>query len=134
MNRRAWQGRLLAAGLALATMACGTSPEADERAVTAGEARSVASGTGPCVVVGTVIEAATAEPVGGARVEGPGGFVATTDEDGRFELSGLALGAAGELVASLETEGGGRLQGLNRLRPLRAGRLEVVIFLRPADK
>ncbi len=79
----------------------------------------------PAVVVGTVLEAATGKPVRGAVVSGPGGSQAVSDERGRFELAGLFAGMQGTLVARE-----GRLAGENRLRPLEAGRLEVVIFLR----
>ena len=41
------------------------------------------------VVVGTVIDAATGEPVSGARVEGPEKKHAKTGRDGRFEITGL---------------------------------------------
>jgi hypothetical protein len=115
------------AALLLATLVagCGTSPRASESG--AAETTSARPGRG-ATVFGTAIEAATGLPLAGVRVEGPGGATATTDASGRFELRGLAPGAAGLLRAT--TEAG--LGGENRLRPLDEGRLEVVIFLRPS--
>lgn len=78
----------------------------------------------PAVVAGTVVDASTGEPVAGAVVRGPNDARAKTDSKGRFTLEGLAAGAEGELVG----ESDGR-RGTLRLRPLRPGRLEVVLHL-----
>lgn len=81
---------------------------------------------GAPTVVGTAVEAATGRPLAGVSIQGPGGSQAVSDAEGRFVLRGLAEGMEGELVGT--TEAG--LRGSNRLRPLKAGRLEVVLFLR----
>jgi len=111
-------GMLLALSLALAA-ACG-GREADS----AGGAQA----SGEASVVGTVLDARSAKPLSGVLVRAPGGAQARTRSDGRFELSGLPLGAQGDLEA--EGEGGSRAR--LRLRPLRPGRLEVVLHLAPA--
>jgi len=112
-------------GLGLVLGACGSSPDV-EGAGASSEAVTLAYVGEAPVVVGTVLEASTGKPVAGARVEGPGGATATSDASGRFVLRGLAPGQTGELRGS--TESG--LTGANRLRPLKGGQLEVVLFLR----
>jgi hypothetical protein len=82
------------------------------------------NGHGP-IVVGTVVDAATGEPVSGARVEGPEKHSTRTDSDGRFELTGLPVGLEGDVTVELSDGRSGRIH----LRPLRAGRLEVVLQL-----
>lgn len=77
------------------------------------------------LVVGTVIDAATGQAVPDIRLEGPHDAHATSDERGRFEMEGLRVGDSGEIVAKAPD---GR-RGLVTLRPLRAGRLEVVVQL-----
>ena len=76
-------------------------------------------------VVGSVIDAATGKPAPGIRLEGPSGCTATSDDDGRFEMEGLRAGDSGEIVAKA-TDG---RRGVVTLRPLAAGRLEVVVQL-----
>jgi hypothetical protein len=113
----------LGLGLSLVLAACGSSPGIEGE-----DSDSVPLdyvGEAP-VVVGTALEASTGKPVGGVQIEGPGGSKATTDAGGRFVLRGLAVGMEGDLRGT--TESG--LTGANRLRPLKAGRLEVVLFLR----
>ena len=97
--------------LALALGACGTGR----------------SGTRPgeSIVVGTIVDAATGEPLSGVRVEGPGGAHATSGRDGRFELRGLSPGDQGDVTARLPDGRSGRAS----LRPLEAGPLEVVLHL-----
>jgi len=109
--------------LTLVLAACGSSPDADG---TASDPVSLDYVGEAPVVVGTALEASTGKPVAGVLVEGPGGTRATTDAGGRFVLRGLAVGMEGDLRGS--TESG--LTGSNRLRPLKAGQLEVVLFLR----
>ena len=75
---------------------------------------------------GTVIDALTGVPVAGASIEGPAGARATSDEHGRFHLTGLPVGAEGDLVARSKQGG----EAHNPLRPLRSGTLEVVLRLR----
>ena len=88
---------------------------------------SVPEIAGPApVVLGTTLDARTGKPLANALVRGPNGVEARSDERGRFVLRGLALGAAGDLVAT--TESG--LSGRNRLRTLTGGPLEVVVYLR----
>jgi hypothetical protein len=77
------------------------------------------------VVVGTVLDAATGQAVPDIRLEGPEGSRATSDERGRFEMEGLRAGDSGEIVAVAPD---GRRGGVT-LRPLQAGRLEVVVQL-----
>jgi len=81
---------------------------------------------GPAIVRGTAVDASSGRPLAGVRIEGPGGLVDTSDPDGRFELAGLPLGVSGELVARTDDGRTGR----NKLRPLTAGALEVVVFVR----
>ena len=85
------------------------------------------SSAAPAVVAGTVLDAATGEPLAGVRIEGPHGTRAVSARDGRFELSGLRAGEEGDLVA----KGEGRPTHVRRLRPLAEGRLEIVIHLPP---
>ena len=75
---------------------------------------------------GTVVDALTGVPVAGASIEGPAGARATSDEHGRFHLTGLPVGAEGDLVARSKQGAEAR----NPLRPLRSGTLEVVLRLR----
>jgi len=84
-----------------------------------------AAGPAP-VVTGTVLDARTGKPVEGATVRAPGGQTVKTDARGRFVLRGLLPGTSGELVGT--TEAG--LTGKNLLRPLDAGALEVVLYVR----
>lgn len=76
-------------------------------------------------VVGTVLDAATGAPVQGIRLEGPKGSRSISGRDGRFEMDGLRAGDEGEILARA---GDGR-SGSVTLRPLGAGRLEVVVML-----
>jgi hypothetical protein len=114
----------LALLLALAALAasCRGPSGAEEDS---GRASAAAVGPGP-VVTGTVVDARTGKPVAGALVRGPAGVEAKSDARGRFVLSGLAPGASGELVATAESG----LSGRNVLRPLAAGPLEVVLYVR----
>lgn len=76
-------------------------------------------------VSGTVLDRATGAPIEGARVRFPDGREARTDALGRFVVSDLAPGLAGEVQARSEDGREGRVT----LRPLAAGRLEVVLHL-----
>ena len=88
-----------------------------------GTSRSSARDAAP-VVVGTVIDASTGEPVSGARVEGPEKKHAKSGRDGRFEITGLAAGTEGDLTVKLDD---GRV-GHVHLRHLAPGPpLEVVL-------
>lgn len=107
-----------ALALALALTACSRGSEASSAA---SQARS-----DQAQVAGTVVDAATRQPVPGASVRGPGGTRARTDARGRFRLEGLAAGQEGELVAVGPEGGEGRIP----LLPLRPGTLEVVVHLR----
>ncbi len=80
-------------------------------------------------VVGTVLDAATREPLAGADVRGPHDSRATSDASGRFRLESLHSGEGGEVVAT--TDDG--LEGRVELRPLSPGELEIVLHLRRAD-
>jgi hypothetical protein len=77
-------------------------------------------------VVGSVLDVRNGAPVGGVRLEGPHGARATSKEDGRFEMTGLRAGDAGEIVGRADDGRTGSLV----LQPLPAGRLEVVLYLR----
>ncbi len=80
----------------------------------------------PAKVVGTVVDAATGEPLSGIKVVGPHGTHCVSGSGGRFELQGLHAGEAGEISASASD---GRTAKLS-LRPLRADEpLEVVLQL-----
>jgi hypothetical protein len=114
-----------AAALATLVLACGTSPEAAGRPAR-GEGQWLDRADGPVILFGTAVEASSGRPLPGVQVQGPGGVQTRTDEHGRFVLSGLVAGAQGELRA---TAADGRTAA-NRLRPLRPGQLEVVLYLR----
>jgi hypothetical protein len=102
---------------ALAALACGSGTGTAEEA--------------GYEVRGTVLEAATGQPLAGATVRAPGGATATSDERGRFALRAEGAGR-------LEAEAPGGLRAANPLEPPRreqhgepgGGRLEVVLHLR----
>lgn len=113
--------------------ACGSSRSRDGQRMADADPAGPAAATqarsatrGQALVRGTTIEAASGRPLAGVLVEGPGAARATSDRQGRFELRGLPVGVGGELVA---TAPDGRT-GRNVLRQLRAGALEVVVFVR----
>jgi hypothetical protein len=78
------------------------------------------------IVVGTVLDVATGNPVSGVRLEGPHESRADSGDDGRFEMGGLRAGDTGEIVAHASDGRSGSIT----LQPLPAGRLEVVVYLR----
>jgi hypothetical protein len=80
-------------------------------------------------VVGTVLDAATREPLAGVDVRGPHDSRATSDAAGRFRLESLHAGEAGEVVARSDDG----LEARVALRPLSPGELEIVLHLRRAD-
>lgn len=106
-------GLLLAVGCACS----GRAREKQEHALHADEA--------PATIQGTVIDAASGEPVAGVTVAGPHGTQCVSGRDGRFELGGLHRGDVGELEAHASDGRRARIA----LRPLSAGRLEVVMRL-----
>jgi hypothetical protein len=108
-RRAALIGALAAAGCL--APGCGAEPGQGPRAAGAFE------------VYGTVLEAATGEPMAGVLIRGPGGATATSDAGGRCAR---AVAGAGDLVA----EGPAGLSAVNPLRPARGERLEVVLHLR----
>lgn len=113
------------------TLACASLVLAGCGAGTNGRARpepGAASSSGPrtAILTGTVLDAASGEPVPDAVVEAPGGISVRTDAHGRFRLAGLPEGATGEIVA----RGPQGKEARNPLRPLRPGTLEVVLHLR----
>lgn len=84
-----------------------------------------APAAGAAEVAGSVVDAATGDPVAGARIDGPRGRTARSDARGRFLLADLGVGTEGEIRA---TASDGRAASV-RLRALQAGRLEVVLQL-----
>ncbi len=76
-------------------------------------------------LVGTVLDRATGAPIEGALVRLPDGSETRTDALGRFAVSDLTPGLAGEVHARAENGREGRVT----LRPLEPGRLEVVLHL-----
>lgn len=94
---------------------CGSNVSHSSTAVPAGRA----------IVLGTVLDAGTGEPVPGVRVEGPAGCTATSDARGRFELPDLPVGTRGEVRAQTSD---GRTARVS-LRALAPGHLEVVLQL-----
>ena len=113
MKRPGARAPALTCALAVAwclALACGGGPERERAA-------------GAFEVHGTVLEAATGEPLAGVLIRGPGGATATSDAGGRFALE---VAGAGDLVA----EGPGGLSATNPLQPARGERLEVVLHLR----
>lgn len=77
------------------------------------------------IVVGTVLDAASGEPVADVRVEGPEGKHATSDSSGRFQFAAFTVGTEGELTAKTSDGRRGRV----KLRKLEPRPLEVVIQL-----
>lgn len=122
--------RALALVLALALAACGSSRGEDGPDPSAGT--GLAAGThggaaaAPATVRGTVLDASSGRPLAGVLVQGPGGTQSTSDREGHFELQRVPVGVDGEILA---TTGDGRW-GKNRLRTVREGVLEVVLFVR----
>ena len=113
MRRRASRAAALSAALAAGwslAQGCGVEPEAQRR-------------PGAFEVFGTVLEAATGEPLAGVQIRGPGGATATSDERGHFALE---VDGAGDLLAV----GPDGLEAVNRLQPAHGERLEVVLHLR----
>src|SRR5262245_37588921 len=82
------------------------------------------------VIAGSVLDAASGEPVAEAVVRGPRDTRTTSDSRGRFELEGLHAGDAGRVEAVAED---GRRGGIE-LRPQRGGRTEVVIHVASQEK
>jgi hypothetical protein len=76
-------------------------------------------------VTGTLLDAATGASVPNVTVVGPRGTRSRSDAHGRFTLTGLSAGDAGEVVAEA---GDGRRASVV-LRPLAGGTLEVVLHL-----
>jgi hypothetical protein len=110
--RLAW---IVVAGLAAGFSA--TSCSNTDSAARSGSAATHAE------LVGTVLDRATGAPVPGARVTVPGGREARADDQGRFRFADLDPGLTGEVVARADDGREGRVS----LRPLRPGRLEVVL-------
>ena len=111
------------AGLAL--LGCGAN--SNGRATGSPHAPALSgAGETTAAISGTVVDALTGLPVAGVSIEGPGGARATSDERGRFHLTGLPVGAEGEVVARAKDGAEAR----NPLRPLRSGTLEMVLRLR----
>ena len=116
---------LLGAAITIGLGACGLAP--DVEGVPSGSSVDGHERTaGPAIVRGTALEASSGRPLAGVLIEGPENTRTHTDAEGRFVLRGLAVGMQGELRGS--TEQG--LSATNRLRPLKVGALEVVLFLR----
>ena len=110
-----------------ALLGCGSNPKGEG----SGAEESTPSSfeiaeEGAPLVMGTALEASTGTPLAGVLIEGPGGLRTETDQAGRFVLKGLQPGQQGEIRAT----GPDGLAGANRLRPLKGGQLEVVIYLR----
>ena len=77
------------------------------------------------VVTGTVLDAATGDPIAGAHVEGPAGSRAVSGSDGRFRLEGLRERDEGEIVARTDDGRAGSVH----VRPLAPGGLEIALHL-----
>jgi hypothetical protein len=116
----------LAACLWLATCSCESNGRERESAASPLHSTSYVSREGPPVVSGVAILAATGKPLAGVTLTLPDGTTAVSDEAGRFELAGMEPGLEGVLEARSKDG----LVGENRLLPLSAGRLEVVVRLR----
>ncbi len=80
----------------------------------------------PVRITGFTLEVATGEPLAGVVIEGPRELRASSDEAGRFSLSGLEVGESGVLRASHPEGWSGEL----RFSELEAGNREVVFHLR----
>lgn len=76
-------------------------------------------------VTGTVLDRSTGAVVAGAELLLPDGRRATSDKAGRFQFKDLDTGLQGALTARASNDREGRIV----LRPLAAGRLEVVVFV-----
>ncbi len=97
----------------------------------AGGAASTSATDAPASITGTLLDAASGEPVPNVTVRGPRSSTSRSDDRGRFALGGLRAGDEGDVTA----EAGDGRRGSLHVRPLRAGALEVVLHLtRPAPK
>ncbi len=118
----------LAASLALLGAACSCSPKSNSGpgagAADGGAEQSTEIQNGNAKVTGTVLDAASGMPVGGAAIEAFGKSC-KSGADGRFVLTQLPEGRKGVLRAKAS---GGR-SAENALQPLRPGGLEVVLHL-----
>ncbi|HUR27851.1 MAG TPA: carboxypeptidase-like regulatory domain-containing protein [Planctomycetota bacterium] len=81
---------------------------------------------GTASVCGTVIDLQSGEVAAGVEVALTGGFTARTDDHGRFQIDGLALGTRGEVFAR---SADGRT-GTVTLLPLAHERHEIVLNLK----
>ena len=116
---------LLALSL-LPLVACSSSKSGDVHAGWRnGAASDPETGEATVQIIGHVLDRSTGEPVVGARLEGPGGRTAVSDQDGFFVMTGFSPGESGELRATW----GKNATVTTLLRPLEAGRLEVVLHL-----
>jgi hypothetical protein len=114
--------RALAAGLVLALASCG------------GAKPSAAGASAECTLLGTVLDAATREPVAGARIDAAGAGTAVSSDDGRFAIRDLPFGTEGLVTAAAPDSLGapetpGNRRGSVTLRPLREPTLEIVLHL-----
>ena len=87
--------------------------------------QQISEATRTAIVVGTVVDAASGEPLADVRVEGPGGKHATSDAAGHFQVAAFPAGTEGELTAKTADGRSGRVM----LRKLEPRPLEVVIQL-----
>jgi hypothetical protein len=87
--------------------------------------QQVSQNTRSAIVVGTVLDAASGEPIAEVRVEGPGGKHATSDASGHFQFAAFPVGTEGEITAKTADGRSGRVM----LRKLEPRPLEVVLQL-----
>ncbi|MBK7877208.1 MAG: hypothetical protein IPJ77_15945 [Planctomycetes bacterium] len=120
----------LAPALVVSVLALLAACCADDSAALRTSAGARSASDAPATIAGTLLDAASGEPVPNVTVRGPRSSSSRSDERGRFELDGLAVGDEGEVTA--ET-GDGRRASVP-VRPLRAGRLEVVLHLARAAR
>lgn len=126
MNRTLGTIPVLAACVWLATCSCESNSHERDSSPMPLHSISFESREGPPVVAGITLLASTGQPLGGVTLTLPDGTTAVSDEQGRFELTGMRPGLEGLLEA--RTKDG--LVGTNPLLPLSGGRLEVVVRLR----
>jgi len=84
---------------------------------------------GPVIVAGTVLEAATGEPLTGVVIRGPRRTRTVSDDRGRFRLTGLHIGESGELTADRHDG----FAGVLPFSALAAGVREVAFHLRQSN-
>jgi len=106
--------------------ACAPASTSNNKQGTFNASADEAASDRKCSIVGTTLEAATGEALADVEIQGPLDSRAMSDKQGHFMLDDLPPGTTGEVEASARD---GR-KARATLRPLAAGRLEIVLYLK----